>query len=511
MGRSRRVQPGSTQSGWWAVRGGVIGMIAGVAALAGPAASAAAGATAPFTTPGQYLFTVPAGVSSISVTAVGAAGGSCFGNGGGEAASVSGTFQVTGGEQLSVGVAGAGTNCGAQGSVAGGIGGGGASGVEFAASGGGASVISEPQISPGFTPELIVAAGGGGAGNGGSPGGNAGAAGGSGVLSTGGGAGTATAGGDGGVDNGGFGGNGFAGGPLVGGAGGSGAASGSGGGGGGAGFFGGGGGAGGLPPAAGGGGGSSFLAGDATNTSGPSVTSTAASVTITYATPTADPSTTTIGFGSQPQDSLSTQQTVTVTNNGAASLIVSGVQTGGPNAGDYLIADGCQQQIAPGSSCQIRVRFSPQSVGASSATLTVMTNAPTPSAVTLSGTGIAPTTGLQGPAGPQGAAGPQGPRGATGPAGPAGTIVCRNTPAARVLCSLEFAPGTFSTQGTAKDATFRIERAGRTVLSGTVAVKRGKVSREEIGSLRRGRYTLIISTGRGRKTKVLLRYSFQVS
>jgi len=45
--------------------------VAVVAALAGPAAGAPAAATTQsFTTPGTYTFTVPAGVSSISATAV---------------------------------------------------------------------------------------------------------------------------------------------------------------------------------------------------------------------------------------------------------------------------------------------------------------------------------------------------------------------------------------------------------------------------------------------------------
>ena len=67
-------------------------------------ASAATTATATFSLAGEYSFTVPAGVSSVSVTAVGAAGGaelygSCDAVGG-DGASVSATLPVSSGEQL---------------------------------------------------------------------------------------------------------------------------------------------------------------------------------------------------------------------------------------------------------------------------------------------------------------------------------------------------------------------------------------------------------------------------
>jgi hypothetical protein len=239
------------------------------------------------------------------------------------------------------------------------------------------------------------------------------------------------------------------------------------------------------------------------------VTSAPAGVTISYGTPTADLGPAPSRFGSQPVGDVSAQQTVTVTNHGAASLIVSGVQTGGTDPGDYLIADDCGEPVAPGDSCQIGVRFAPQALGASAATLTIDSNAPTaPAPVALSGTGIAAATGAtgpQGPTGPQGSTGPRGVRGA------AGAIVCRNTVLAKALCTLEFAPGTFTTAGIVADVTFRVIRGTRTVLSGTVKAKRDTVSMTKVGRLRRGRYTLILSSGHGRASRLLLRDTFQVS
>ena len=160
----------------------------------------------------------------------------------------------------------------------------------------------------------------------------------------------------------------------------------------------------------GGGGGSSFVAAGATGVSGPALASSAAQVTITYAVPAVGQSATVIGFATQPHGTVSTEQTLTVTNEGSAPLVVSSVVLGGADPGDYMINDRCQQPVPPGASGQVGVRFAPQKQGASSASLTLLTNAPSaPAAVALSGTGGPP---VQNPAGPtpgtisQGAAGP---------------------------------------------------------------------------------------------------------
>ena len=340
--------------------------IAALASLAGPVGAAGAATTQSFTTPGEYSFVVPAGVSSVSVSAVGGAGGSCNGVTGGEGASAAGTFSVQPGERLLVGVAGSGGTCPGvgQGLAAGGVGGGGTGGggAFTGAAGGGAS-----EVGPGLLPSylvggdqvLIVAAGGGGAGFN-SAGGNAGAAGQSGPATTGGAPGTASAGGAGGADLDGTA-NGLAGSFGFGGAGGS---IGQGGGGGGGGYYGGGGGAssnaGGT---SGGGGGSSFLAADATNTSAPTPVTANPSVIISYqppSEPTATISTQSLTFAqAEPVGSVGPQLTLKVSNTGSAPLVISGVQTGGADPGDFLLDDLCQQPVAPGSSCQLGVRFAP--------------------------------------------------------------------------------------------------------------------------------------------------------
>ena len=324
------------------------------------------------------------------------------------------TLTVTPGEQLQVGVGavgGAGP-CGQNSGGAGGTGGGGAGGnaasgsgvAASGAGGGGASTLARPVVSPGFSSLLVVAGAGGGAG--GPSGGNGGNADAPGATAGGfgGGSGDSTAGGPpggpqtctGAVA-------GTAGASALGGAGGAGTnatTGGSGGGGGGAGYFGGGGGGGAcLPSSAGGGGGGSSFVAQGVLTATP--TAAAASVAITYAVPTADLSTQAIVFaGTQPQGIASSEQLVTVGNTGSAPLIVDGVSLSGADPGDYLVSDRCRSPVAPGASCVVGVRFDPHAQGASSAALTLHTNAVSqPAVVAISGTGGPLTAGRDRPDG----------------------------------------------------------------------------------------------------------------
>jgi len=134
-----------------------------LAAIAPGAALAAAPTTFSYTD-GVQTYTVPAGVSALSVTAVGATGGTSDADGspGGQGAVVDSDVPVTPGQTLYVYVGGNGAG-GA--STAGGFNGGGnASGYDGGASGGGASDIRTTADDP--TTRLLVAAGGGGGGSG---------------------------------------------------------------------------------------------------------------------------------------------------------------------------------------------------------------------------------------------------------------------------------------------------------------------------------------------------------
>jgi len=358
---------------WWLL-GRRVGAV--VVAIAVGAAQARA-ATATFRTSGQSSFTVPAGVSSVSVTVIGAAGGGVgtltpgFCGSGGDGAMVSGSFSVAPGEQLAVDVGAPGGNCGSGPSPGAGGNGGGASGGSGAsgcdncggAGGGGASSVSS-QSSPSAV--LIVAGGGGGGGGGsGGSGGAAGAAGTGSPMTGGGGAGTAMQGGAGGaaLSPGGVG-SGTAGSFGQGGAGGAALA---GGGGGGGGYYGGGGGAGGGP-AAGGGGGSSFVAVDATAVTGVTTSSAAAEVVIAYP----DPTSTAISCARNPMGlNAAASCTATVTDTASSPSNPTGTVSFGSSggAGSFSGSTCTLSSVSgSGSASSCTVTFTPSSTTSSAIT-----------------------------------------------------------------------------------------------------------------------------------------------
>jgi hypothetical protein len=271
-----------------------------LAALIGPAAADSATThTKIYSTPGVYTFAVPSNVAHITVTAVGAGGGTCGSAIGGDGASGGGTFAVHPGSTLKVTVGGVGGDCTKE-AGAGGVGGGAPGGtgtVVDAGGGGGASGVGTDGLAAGSSP-LIVAGGGGGGSDCTGYGGNAGSPGGTPTCGlyngSGGGAGTETAGGAGGAaGSSAGGGDATAGAPGTAGQGGAGGNGdtvflSSGGGGGGGGYYGGGGGGGGSghetegAPGGGGGGGSSFISSKGTNVRAPAATTSTASVTISY-------------------------------------------------------------------------------------------------------------------------------------------------------------------------------------------------------------------------------------
>ena len=246
-------------------------MLPVVSSIAAPSAlEAASGNTQVFNLTGAaQTFVVPAGVTQVTVDALGAAGANplpfpvSVGRGG----RVNCTIPVTAAEALIVNVGGAGTESFTlDTSGTGGFNGGGQGGGNGGGGGGGASDVRRGST------KLVVAGGGGGDGAvfnfvinipGGAGGGTTAVAG-QRFNASGGGGGTQTAGGSGGT--GGI--AGTSGTSGIGGNGGPATAGTSGGGGGGGGYFGGGGGAGGTPPpseSGGGGGGSSYTDPSATN------------------------------------------------------------------------------------------------------------------------------------------------------------------------------------------------------------------------------------------------------
>jgi hypothetical protein len=103
-------------------------------------------------------------------------------------------------------------------------------------------------------------------------------------------------------------------------------------------------------------------------------------------------STPSLAFGNQSISVGSASQYVVVTNNGNATLSISGVATGGANPGDFGIGGNCAgANLAPLASCTVNVVFTPATAGARGATLSIASNdlAQPTASVSLTGTGVA--------------------------------------------------------------------------------------------------------------------------
>ena len=114
-------------------------------------------------------------------------------------------------------------------------------------------------------------------------------------------------------------------------------------------------------------------------------------LTGTTLAPTVDVTPATIPFGAQPINTTSAAQVVTVTNTGAAPLVITRISLGGTNPGRFAQTNNCPiggTGLAVGGSCTISVTFTPTRRVAYSATVSVRDNAGTGSqVVTLSGNG----------------------------------------------------------------------------------------------------------------------------
>jgi hypothetical protein len=525
---------------------------AATAAVPGPVTFALSGV--------EQTYVVPAGVTSVRVRAIGARGGSGTSGpsaphqAGGVGAIVTGDLVVTPGQQLFVLVGGDGADGTSAQTAPGGFNGGGAGG--WGGAGGGESVVrlcpQDAGACPGApAPGHLLLVSGGGGGGGGAASGVAGATGGGGgnggQLGTpgqrgdasgggsGGGGGTQSAAGAGGLAgmcaaadlrgalgaDGGLGFGGAGAGPqspqpsLTG--------TGWGGGGGGGLYGGGGGGSACMGAGGGGGGGSSFGPSGATFTAADRTDD--AAVTVTPLVPVAQPGASALTFAAQPLSTVSSSQVVTITNAGLKALTVAGVALAGPGADDFLLGSTCGATVAPGAGCTIAVRFIPSAGGSRTATLTVTTDDPARSevVVALSGQGTAATAGggtpgPQGPAGPQGATGPAGPagatgpKGATGPAGSAARVVCQNAAAAKLLCSLILAPGTWTSAPKAGTASYRLTTSARhTVATGTITIRKDRVSLHLPRRLHAGRYVLTVISGNGRHRHAVLQRTLTIA
>lgn len=104
---------------------------------------------------------------------------------------------------------------------------------------------------------------------------------------------------------------------------------------------------------------------------------------------------TTVPFGSQQVGSTSSQQTITLSNTGNATLSITSIGLAGADPGDFAQTNTCPGSLAVGDSCTITATFSPTAAGARTASVQFTDNAgDSPESVSLSGTGTAPAVSL---------------------------------------------------------------------------------------------------------------------
>jgi trimeric autotransporter adhesin len=85
------------------------------------------------------------------------------------------------------------------------------------------------------------------------------------------------------------------------------------------------------------------------------------------------------------------QQSITVLNNGSAALNISAFNITGTAASDFVRSGTCNTStaVATSATCSVIITFTPSAVGARTASLAIVSNAPTTPTVSLSGTGTA--------------------------------------------------------------------------------------------------------------------------
>ena len=104
--------------------------------------------------------------------------------------------------------------------------------------------------------------------------------------------------------------------------------------------------------------------------------------------PTATLSSTNVSFGSQPVNTASAMQNVTLSNSGSASLAISSIALSGANPKQFTSTNNCGSSVPAGQSCMIQAQFAPTATGPFTASVAIASNASNPQeSIALSGSG----------------------------------------------------------------------------------------------------------------------------
>jgi hypothetical protein len=177
------------------------------------------------------------------------------------------------------------------------------------------------------------------------------------------------------------------------------------------------------------------------------------SMTGTGAIPSASRTPSTLNFGTVPFKTVSSAQTVTLTNTSTVvPLPVTAINISGTNPGDFSQTNTCGNSVAINGSCTISVTFTPTVSGARSATLT------------MAWTGGSLTTNLQGTGGPSAALSPSPMAFGNVQAGQTVTKVVTLTNNASVSLAVTGTPSISNQQG--GNGTFAYTSTGSTCVNG---------------------------------------------
>ena len=104
--------------------------------------------------------------------------------------------------------------------------------------------------------------------------------------------------------------------------------------------------------------------------------------------PVASLSPSTLTFASQPLQTTSASQSITLTNSGTASMTGISIAVAGTNSAEFSVTGTCSATLAAGASCTINVTFTPTTTGLRTASVAITDSAPnSPQVVTLTGGG----------------------------------------------------------------------------------------------------------------------------
>jgi len=93
-------------------------------------------------------------------------------------------------------------------------------------------------------------------------------------------------------------------------------------------------------------------------------------------------------FGNQPVDTVSSSQAVTLNNSGSAALSITSIAFTGADPADFTENNTCNSSVAAGGTCTIAISFTPSATGTREASLSITDNASgSPQSVSNSGTG----------------------------------------------------------------------------------------------------------------------------